>query len=153
MAPSSSFGRSEFDAFLFASVGEDKSGVEVTVLSALIRLGFDPWQEAARLSELPREAAARTLASAFSLLPADDWPIPQMPALAARLVDCLPRPGTLPTAVVVGTRTGTHRARTATWRSTRWLFWLALAVGWYFLLSYLTDNPVHEPTTTISVPK
>ena len=149
MAQSSSFGRAEFDAFLFASVGEDKSGVEVTVLSALIRLGFDPWQEAARLSELPREAAAQTLASAFSLLPKDDWQIPQMAALAARLVDCLPRPGTLPIAVVAGGR----RAATRAWRPTRWLFWLALAVGWFFLLSHLTNNPVYESTTTVSVPK
>ena len=80
MAPSS-FGRSEFDAFLFASVGADKSGVEVTVLSVLIRLGFDPWQEAARLSELPRETAAQTLASTFSRLPEHDWQIPQLAAV------------------------------------------------------------------------
>ena len=100
MTPSSTFGRVEFNAFLFASVGEDKSGVELTVLSALTRLGFDPWQEAARLSELPRETAARTLASAFALLPEGDWKIPQMADLAARLVDCLPRPGASPIAIV-----------------------------------------------------
>ena len=149
MAQSSSFGRSEFDAFLFASVGEDKSGVEVTVLSALIRLGFDPWQEAARLSELPREAAVRTLASAFSLLPEDDWQIPRLAALVPRLVDFLPRPGTVPIAVVAGE----ERAGTTTRRPTRWLFWLMLAVGWYFLVSHLTDHSIYEPTTTVSVPK
>src|SRR5712671_4050404 len=96
MTPSSFFGRPEFDAFLFASVGEDKSGVELTVLSALTRLGFDPWQEAARLSELPRETATRTLAAAFALLPEGSWKLAQMSALAARLVDCLPRPGAVP---------------------------------------------------------
>src|SRR5213080_1356521 len=106
MAPSSSFGRSEFNAFLFASVGEDKSGVELTVLSVLTRLGFDPWQEAARLSELPRETAAR-------------------------LVDFLPRPGALHIAAVAGGK----RAAKATSRPMRWLFWLAVAVGWFFLLS------------------
>jgi len=148
MAPSS-FGRSEFDAFLFASVGADKSGVEVTVLSVLIRLGFDPWQEAARLSELPRETAAQTLASTFSRLPEHDWQIPQLAARAARLVDCLPRRGTSATALAVGEQ----RAGTAAWRPSRWLFWLALAVGWYFLMSHLTDNPVREPATTVSAPK
>ncbi len=150
MAPSSSFGRSEFDAFLFASVGADKSGVEVTVLSALIRLGFDPWQEAARLSELPREAAARALASAFSLLPEHDWQIPQMAALAARLVDCLPRPGSFPAAVMAG---GQRSGGTVARRPTHWLFWLALAIGWFFLLSYLTNSPVYESATSVSVPK
>jgi len=149
MGPSSSFGRSEFNAFLFASVGEDKSGVELTVLSALTRLGFDPWQEAARLSELPRETAARTLAAAFALLPEGDWKIPQMASLAARLVECLPRPGVLPVAVVAGGQ----RTGKVTRRPTHWLFWLAVAVGWFFLLSYLTPNPVYESTPTVSTPK
>ena len=136
MTPSSAFGRPELNAFLFASVGEDKNGIELTVLSALLRLGFDPWQEAARLSELPREAAARTLAAAFALLPEGDWQVPQMASLATRLVDYLPRPGALPSAVF----TGGKRAGRAIWPSTRWLFWLAVAVGWFFLLSYLTTN-------------
>ena len=148
MTPSSTFGRVEFNAFLFASVGEDKSGVELTVLSVLTRLGFDPWQEAARLSELPRETAARTLAAAFALLPEGNWKMPQMASLAARLVECLPRPGVLPIAVVGGGQ----RAGSATLRPTRWLFWLAVAVGWFFLMSYLTTNPVYESTPIVSTP-
>jgi hypothetical protein len=136
MTPSSAFGRPELNAFLFASVGEDKSGIEVTVLSALLRLGFDPWQEAARLSTLPRETAARTLAAAFALLPEGDWQTSQMASLAARLVDYLPRPGALPSAVFASG----NRPEGATWRPMRWLFWLAVAVGWFFLLSYLTTN-------------
>src|SRR5882762_9345207 len=106
MGPSSSFGRSEFNAFLFASVGEDKSGVELTVLSALTRLGFDPWQEAARLSELPRETAARTLASAFGLVPEGGWEIGPGATRAARFVACLPPPGgpPIPVAAVATVR-------------------------------------------------
>jgi hypothetical protein len=152
MTASSSFGRVEFNAFLFASVGEDKSGVELTVLSALTRLGFDPWQEAARLSELPRETAARTLASAFALLPEGDWKIPQMANLAARLVDCLPRPGASPIAIVAR---GQPAGRATSWlamRPTRWLFWLAVAVGWYFVVSHLTANPVFDSSPTVSTP-
>ena len=63
--PSSAFGRPELNAFLFASVGEDKNGIELTVMSALLRLGL---------------------------------------------------------------------------------------VGWFFLLSYLTTNPVYESTSTVSAP-
>ena len=153
MTVSSSFGRVEFNAFLFASVGEDKSGVELTVLSALTRLGFDPWQEAARLSELPRETAARTLASAFALLPEADWKISQVGALAARLVDCLPRPGAPPIALVASTRPPGSATSRLTMRPTRWLFWLAVAVGWFFLVSHLTANPVVESAPTVSTSK
>jgi hypothetical protein len=34
-----------FDAFLFAPVGEHREGMKVSVLSALARLGVDPWAE------------------------------------------------------------------------------------------------------------
>jgi len=47
----------DFDQFLYASVGEDRSGYAVTVLSALARLGFDPWTEASALAALSRDAA------------------------------------------------------------------------------------------------
>jgi hypothetical protein len=152
MTASSSFGRVEFNAFLFASVGEDKSGVELTVLSALTRLGFDPWQEAARLSELPRETAARTLASAFALLPEGDWKIPQMGDLAAKLVDCLPRPGALSLAIVAKGQPAGKATSWLTMRPPRWLFWLAIAVGWYFVVSHLTANPVFDSSPSVSTP-
>jgi len=153
MTATSSFGRVEFNAFLFASLGEDKSGVELTVMSALTRLGFDPWQEAARLSELPKETAARTLAAAFALLPEGDWKISQVGALAARLVDCLPRPGAVPIAVVAGRRPAQSTTPRPTMRPTRWLFWLAVAVGWFFLLSHLTTTPAFESAPSIVTPK
>jgi len=146
----SSFGRVELNAFLFASVGEDKSGVELTVLSALTRLGFDPWQEAARLSELPRETAARTLASAFALLPEGDWKISQIGALATRLVECLPRPGASPIAIVARGQPTGRLASLLAMRPSRWLFWLAIAVGWYFVLLHLTANPVFDSSPTVS---
>src|SRR4030095_14422524 len=101
MTVSSSFGRPEFAAFLFASVGEDKSGFERPVLSAWTRLGFDPWQEAARLSELPKEAAARALATAFALLPEGDWKTAHSGSITARLVDSLPLPGAMLVAAAV----------------------------------------------------
>ena len=45
------------DRFLHASVGEDRNGNPVTVLSAFARLGLDPWEEASDLSRLTRERA------------------------------------------------------------------------------------------------
>ncbi|MDF2117845.1 hypothetical protein PY365_19885 [Roseiarcaceae bacterium H3SJ34-1] len=50
-------GRSKFDDFLFAPVGEDRNGMIVSLLSALARLDIDPWEEAAELARLPTEAA------------------------------------------------------------------------------------------------
>jgi len=63
----------EFDRFLHASVGEDRNGYAVTVLSTLARLGLDPWNETAELVTLGRDAArARlgTLLARFRDVPA-----------------------------------------------------------------------------------
>lgn len=51
----------EFDRFLHASVGEDRNGSGVTVLSTLARLGLDPWCETAELAMSGREAARARL--------------------------------------------------------------------------------------------
>lgn len=51
----------EFERFLYATVGEDRNGSIVTVLSTLARLNLDPWKEAAELASLGREAAQARL--------------------------------------------------------------------------------------------
>ncbi|MCE8441067.1 hypothetical protein [Rhodovulum sulfidophilum] len=51
----------EFERFLYASVGEDRNGYVVTVLSTLARLGLDPWAETADLVTLGRDAARTRL--------------------------------------------------------------------------------------------
>lgn len=51
----------EFDPFLQAFVGEDQNGNAVTVLSALARLELEPWDEAAALASLKKEAAVSRL--------------------------------------------------------------------------------------------
>jgi hypothetical protein len=55
------------------SSAKRKTAIQLTVLSALARLGVDPWGEAARLSELTSEAATSALAAAIAALPAGDW--------------------------------------------------------------------------------
>ncbi|MDO6756122.1 hypothetical protein [Phaeobacter inhibens] len=56
----------EFDRFLQASVGEDRNGNTVTVLSTLARLDLEPWDEAAALSALGQEAAGSRLEKLLS---------------------------------------------------------------------------------------
>ena len=59
---------SEFDAFLFAPVGEDDKQMLVSVVSALARLNMDPWEEARTLSLLSGKAATTRLSSLAALM-------------------------------------------------------------------------------------
>lgn len=92
LRPQFSLIHSEFNEFLFAPVGEEEHG-PLTVLSALTRLGIDPWREAARLSDLPRAAAAQALAAIIAALPEGDWKMTDSSAIADRLVQRLPTRG------------------------------------------------------------
>lgn len=94
LRPEYSLGHSEYNEFLFAAVGEEKTGMQLTVLTALIRLGFDPWQEAARLSGLSKAAAAQALTAAMARLPEGNWSASALPEIAVRLVGRLPGRGT-----------------------------------------------------------
>jgi hypothetical protein len=87
------FPRSNFDAFLYAAVGLEKNGMELSVVSALARFGVDPWQEAARLATLPQELAADGMRLLLDRLPEGGWPASDTAAIAARLVKLLPRGG------------------------------------------------------------
>lgn len=71
-------------------MGEDKSGMVVTVASAIARSGIDPWEEAARLAALSPGAAAQVLMpmiarSSETVDPGDAR------AMADRLVRLLPK--------------------------------------------------------------
>jgi hypothetical protein len=82
---------SEFNDFLFAPIGEDQNGMLVSVLSGLARSDVDPWQEAARLAQLPRENATRRLAALIGALPDRAEPFPDPGMIATRLIALLPR--------------------------------------------------------------
>jgi len=60
---------SDYDDFLFSSLGEDKKGMPLSVLSLLARLNLDPRLEAAQLSQLPPPAAILRLAWLLESLP------------------------------------------------------------------------------------
>ena len=88
-----SLSRPEFDDFLFAPIGEERNEMLLSVLSALARLGLDPWQEAARLARLPKDRAAQSLASMIGELPGGRWAPSDAGLIAARLVQLLPSRG------------------------------------------------------------
>jgi hypothetical protein len=83
--------RSQFNAFLFASTGKEENGMPLSVVSALARLEIDPWQEAARLSDLPEDRAVSALDRLLRRLPAPGWDEAETRNIAARLIKLLPR--------------------------------------------------------------
>ena len=136
LRPEYSLGHSEYNAFLFAAVGEDKVGLSLTVLTALTRLGFDPWREAARLSGLPRETAARVFAVTIAMLPEGAWKGSDSEMIAARLVNCLPERNAEVIRSVGGKRAGGAAAaagRIVEAPAVTWLIWTMLAVTVLFL--------------------
>src|SRR6266849_6563251 len=80
----------EFDAFLFASVGEEVDGIPLSVLSALARLGLDPRNEAVRLAHLTREAAADQLARMIARLCEQRWSASETWRIGTALVEGRP---------------------------------------------------------------
>ena len=60
---------SDLNDFLFASVGDQRNGMPLNVVSALTRLDVDPWEEAARLAALPKALAAEALEPMIARLP------------------------------------------------------------------------------------
>jgi hypothetical protein len=90
LPPQFSLQNSDFGEFLYAPIGEEANGMVVTALSALARIGVDPWQEAARLAQLPMDVASQSLASMISALPNGRWAKSDAGAIATRLAALLP---------------------------------------------------------------
>lgn len=82
---------SDLNEFLFASVGTEENGAPISILSALTRLGVDPWEEADRLARLPRVHAAAALAALIARLPVERVAAPGSVDTMTRLVERLPR--------------------------------------------------------------
>ena len=71
--------RPDLDKFLFAALGDEIDGILLSMISALTRLGLDPWQEAGRLSSLSSrevvEQPARLIAEIRDIFrPLDEAP-------------------------------------------------------------------------------
>lgn len=151
LRPEYCLGHSEYNAFLFAAVGEERVGT-LTVLTALTRLGIDPWQEAARLSDLPRETAARAFALTIAKLPEGDWKASDAETIAARLVNSLPL-RSAPPVPSTAERRARGRIGMKNPRFPAWLAWSALFVAALVLTLYLQpdrnlESPQDRETTT-----
>lgn len=81
----------KLDDFLFTEMSQEANGASLSVLSALTRLGVDPWQEGARLAGLPRDVAARELVPMIAMFPKDKRGSAEVQALAERLAALLPQ--------------------------------------------------------------
>jgi len=127
----------ELDAFLFSDVGPDARGLQLTVLSLLARLGFDPRMEALRLRQLPDEAAESALTASIEALPEGGWSAFDAHATAVRLLAKLPKRGS-------DSADGAQSPRLAT---PRWVIW-ALVGG--FLLVALLRMQGGEPDSATS---
>src|ERR1041384_3166778 len=101
-----------YERFLYASICEQNNGTQVTVLSALVRAGIDPWDEARSLTTMPRAKAEATLSSILRQS-FDQNPIGlEAEVVSARLVELLP------------TRNAGKPAITSIGEADRWIFWL-----------------------------
>ena len=119
---------SDLNDFLFASVGEEQNGVTLSVVSALTRLGVDPWEEAARLTPMPKASAAEALAPLIARLPIRRTQSLDDLAISRRLVELLPagKPAPLQSREQAGV------ARKKYWEAMILLASLALAAALLF---------------------
>lgn len=140
LRPEYALGQSPYNPFLFAAVGEERIGATLTVFSALTRLGFDPWREAARLSGLPRDTAAGALAVTIAMLPEGDWKASDSEAIAARLVNWLPGPNAAAMAPAEAGRIGDDKIRIMKRGFAAALAWSMLAGALLFFTMYLFSN-------------
>ena len=92
---------SDLDGFLAVECGHEKSGAPLSVLSALTRIGVDPWREGSRLSKLPRDVAARELAPLIARFSDEGRLSSEVMTLAERIAGLLPKGGSVPTADAV----------------------------------------------------
>jgi hypothetical protein len=129
----------EFGPFLFSSIGEEENGMSLTLLSALARLGVDPWEEAARLAALPKSTALGSLVALLGRLPAGQSGVADRTPIARRLVALLPAPEATPEGAAHRRADLRRRPRAM------WLLW-ALLAGLLFVAGHYIS--VHSDLAT-----
>jgi hypothetical protein len=130
---------SEYNGFLFATVGVENNGMPLTVLSVLTRHGVDPWREAERLAALRKETATRALAAIVAALPDGSWKGLDAEAVACRLVDCLPD-RSMPIGSVPSR--SPHTQRSVAWLAAVWVCRIMIACLVVLPIGYLQSDPI-----------
>jgi hypothetical protein len=82
----------KFKEFVYTIIGEQQNGTPLTILSALVRLNRDPWEEAERLARLPKDTATRDLALLIGALPETRLHASACNCIALQAVDRLREP-------------------------------------------------------------
>lgn len=117
-------------------------------------MDVDPWDEAVRLSQLPKARAIEALGRRIARLPLGTWQVSDTTDIAARLVALLPKhdPGVRPNPP--DARTGTSTKPSA--KLFLWLVAAGLAVSLLFgvparIERLLTGDGIAAPVLTPSV--
>jgi hypothetical protein len=141
----------EFEAFLFAPVGEQKNGMTVSIFSALARLDIDPWREARRLSDLPRDRAIRALCASLDRLTDPQWTKIDAEGIAAGLVGMLPNHDGLvrlragaDDAVVSSRKSATSALPPG--KAAQHSKWVWLVVGAAAIIAFYVLTPADKPS-------
>ena len=144
--------RTDLDGFLYAPIADDPNGMPLTMISALARLGVDPWAEAADIAALSRDSAKQKVSSLLAAVPHGPSPGADTETLAARLVELLhakPRKRAASASVTPSAPTSPLAVLALQPRRTRWAIYsllalIALLVGhWAF-----ADPQAATPTDT-----
>jgi hypothetical protein len=142
---------SEFDAFLFAPIGEDRNGLTLRIVSLLARLDLDPWQEASTLAELAPDAAAQKLASLLAAQSVPSLKPAHLGTVATRLVSLLPRQTPLARPSLELLRTDSFAHPRLAMRAILLAIWLIGLLSVQAILDRF-DAPLHTDTAQVSAP-
>jgi hypothetical protein len=143
---------SEFQNFLYAPICQDQEGMMLSVLSALARQDVDPWAEAARLSQLPKETAVKQITDLLDGLPRRTLACLDRVEVAARLSALLPgNSGSKVSRTLSASATarGDPRVLAFNWRFFYLYLGLMLLMNW-FMAELRT--PLTPPTTSKTPP-
>ena len=136
---------SDINPFLFADVGIEPNGSNLTVLSLLARLDVDPWSEARRLAELPRNDALDCLRERIARTPLSPDNQEDGRSRAARLVSLLPAKASILARALVEPRDGVPARVAAIIGETPAMRWTVFAVIWGFLVIGAATSAMHAP--------
>ena len=136
----------EFNVFLFAQIGRNSNGMQVSVLSGLAQSELDPWVEAAELAQLPGKSAVDRLAFLIGKMPNRGWAYPDAITVSTRLIALLPKR-------LAGSHEQPGRIFSGVMNSKPWWFYVALmsfVLGSQFILAS-HQSPPRADTASVNV--